>query len=100
MAIRIQFRRSTAAEWTAANPILAQGELALELDTTRFKIGDGINPWSALPYTSNPLPSIANILDVDLSGLNDGGILVYNNSINKWEATNELTKQQMDGGFW
>ncbi len=50
MATRIQFRRSLSGEWTAGNPVLAQGELAIELDTSRFKIGDGIEAWNDLPY--------------------------------------------------
>jgi hypothetical protein len=32
MAVLIQFRRDTAANWTAANPILMGGELAIESD--------------------------------------------------------------------
>jgi len=44
----IQFRRGTAAEWAAANPVLAPGEPGLETDTGRFKVGNGIATWSAL----------------------------------------------------
>lgn len=50
MAQQIQFRRGTAAEWTTYNPILAQGEMGIELDTKQYKIGDGVLTWSALPY--------------------------------------------------
>lgn len=50
MAVQIQFRRGTAAEWTSANPVLAIAELGLETDTDQFKIGDGVATWSALPY--------------------------------------------------
>lgn len=50
MATRIQFRRGTAAEWTLANPVLAQGEMGVELDTLKFKIGDGISNWADLQY--------------------------------------------------
>lgn len=50
MANRIQFRRGTAAEASAANPVLADGELAYETDTLMYKIGDGVNPWNALAY--------------------------------------------------
>jgi len=50
MSVRIQFRRGTAAEWTAANPTLAEGELAIELDTGYFKIGDGTTAWTSLGY--------------------------------------------------
>lgn len=50
MAVRIQFRRGTAAEWTAANPTMAAGELGYETDTTKFKIGDGTTNWTTLTY--------------------------------------------------
>ncbi len=48
--IQLQFRRGTAAEWTSANPTLAAGELGLESDTSRFKVGNGTSTWTALPY--------------------------------------------------
>jgi len=50
MAIQIQIRRGTSAEWTSTNPILAQGELALEIDTGRFKTGNGSDRWNILSY--------------------------------------------------
>lgn len=50
MAIQIQLRRGTAAEWYSVNPVLAQGELLLELDTGRLKIGNGTGRWNDLPY--------------------------------------------------
>lgn len=49
MAI-VQWRRATAAEWTAANPVLRQGEAGYEIGTGKFKIGDGTSTWSSLPY--------------------------------------------------
>jgi len=50
MAVRIQFRRGTASEWTSANPTLAAGELGYETDTAKFKLGDGSTSWSSLDY--------------------------------------------------
>ncbi len=50
MAFKIQLRRGTAAQWTAANPILAAGEVGLETDTTLFKVGNGTTAWTSLPY--------------------------------------------------
>ena len=50
MADKIQIRRDTAANWTSANPVLAQGELALETDTKKIKAGNGTAAWSALAY--------------------------------------------------
>lgn len=46
----IQIRRGTAAQWTAANPILALAEMGLETDTKEFKFGDGSTAWNTLPY--------------------------------------------------
>ena len=48
--IVLQFRRGTASEWSAANTILAQGEMAIETDTYLFKLGDGLTVWNTLPY--------------------------------------------------
>ena len=50
MADIIQIRRDTAANWNGANPILAQGELGLETDTDKIKVGDGTTSWSSLGY--------------------------------------------------
>lgn len=52
MAIQIQFRRGTAAQWTAANPVLAIGEPGYETDTGKFKVGDGSTTWNSLIYGS------------------------------------------------
>jgi len=52
MAVKVQFRRGTAAEWAAANPVLAQGEAGYEYDTGKFKIGNGTLAWSSLSYSS------------------------------------------------
>jgi hypothetical protein len=54
MAVKIQFRRDTSSAWTAANPILAEGELGLETNTGKFKVGTGITPWNSLGYSSGP----------------------------------------------
>lgn len=57
----MQQRRGTAEQWTAANPILAAGEIGFETDTNQFKIGDGVNAWSALSY-------FKNLEDLDVQG--------------------------------
>ena len=59
MANRIQLRRGSAQEWSNVNPTLAIGELGIEIDTGRIKIGDGITAWNSLRY-ERPLESIIN----------------------------------------
>lgn len=48
MATRMQQRRGTAAEWSTANPVLAAGEIGVEIDTKILKVGDGTTSWNNL----------------------------------------------------
>lgn len=47
---RIQLRNDTAAKWAEKNPILSKGEMGIEIDTKKFKFGDGIKNWTQLEY--------------------------------------------------
>ena len=69
MATRMQQRRGTAAQWTAANPILAAGEIGFETDTSRFKMGNGSSTWSALTYFANTA-ELTSLLDGAPDALN------------------------------
>jgi hypothetical protein len=60
MAVQIQLRNDTAANWTSSNPVLAQGEMGIETDTRKFKFGDGTTAWNSLSYG---LVSTPNIID-------------------------------------
>ena len=56
----IKLRRDTAANWTTNDPTLASGEVAIETDTKRVKIGDAASAWTALPYASSP-PAVIEV---------------------------------------
>jgi len=62
MATRMQQRRGTAAQWLAADPVLAAGEMGFETDTNEFRIGDGVNVWSDLSPFKN-LEDLGGSLD-------------------------------------
>lgn len=47
----IQSRRGSSAQWIAANPILADGEIGYDSTTKQIKIGDGTTAWNALAYS-------------------------------------------------
>jgi Major tropism determinant N-terminal domain len=53
MATKIQLRRDTSDNWAGTNPILAQGEPGVELDTKKMKVGDGIQSWNDLDYVAS-----------------------------------------------
>ncbi len=112
MPNRIQLRRGNEADWTSTNPLLAEGEISVELDTGKFKIGNGVDYWNDLAYASGPAgpsgpvgPSGATgtsqlslLTDVDVSQVTTGSILVYQVGINKWVSTTTLSQQIIDAG--
>jgi hypothetical protein len=53
----IKKRRSTAAQWTSVNPVLAAGEAGLETDTGLVKHGDGTTAWNSLAYQKTGVPA-------------------------------------------
>jgi hypothetical protein len=59
MASRIQLRRGSSQDWTTTNPLLSEGEVGFEVDSGKFKIGNGSSLWSSLEYFGG---------EVDLSG--------------------------------
>ena len=48
--ITIKLRRDLYANWESKNPLLGDGEPGFEIDTGRFKIGDGVSRWMSLNY--------------------------------------------------
>lgn len=52
--VTLKLKRGTSSSLAAANPVLAAGEMALEQDTRRIKIGDGSTSYTSLPYTVDP----------------------------------------------
>ena len=49
----IKVRRGTMAQWSAANPVLADGEPGWDSTVGRFKLGDGTTAWATLPYSDD-----------------------------------------------
>lgn len=82
MTFKIRTRRDIAAHWTAVNPILAEGEEALEMDTQQYKVGDGLTPWNDLPYWSSR-PFVKTILGETYQLLvsDENGLLLCTNPL-------------------
>jgi hypothetical protein len=59
--VRIQVRRGSATDWSGVNPILAAGELGVETDTRKIKVGDGSIAWNSLSYIAADAPEIGEI---------------------------------------
>lgn len=112
MAIRIQLRRDTAANWTSSNPVLRAGELGIETDTLKFKIGNGSSTWTQITnYANVTTTGLSNSLsDYILAATkgtpggpaaldSNGDLLIPENSVILWndadyEYTTTLTATQ------
>lgn len=76
MAFRIQLRRDTSDKWALNNPILLNGEIGYETNTTYIKIGDGTTYWNDLAYWTG--------------GVTGAGLIVKNGGITVQSPTNVL----------
>ena len=56
--VSIQFKYKNANDWAGTEVLLA-GEIGLEIDTKKYKLGDGSTQWSELAYYSDPIVSDA-----------------------------------------
>ena len=54
----IQLRRDASGDWDSINPVLAEGEIGIETDTGKFKIGKVVDSvglaWTELDYANPP----------------------------------------------
>ena len=77
---RIQLKRATAAAWAAANTVLYSGEIGLETDTNKFKIGNGSTAFNSLAYFNGNLSgsSLNDLADVTITSAADGDFLRWN----------------------
>jgi len=101
MTYRIKLRRSTASQWTAANPVLFAGEVGVETDTNSFKIGDGTTAWTSLYYFRNANNvSINDFSDVTITSASAGQGLVYNGSAWVNKATTFTFTQASASATW
>ena len=101
MANRIQLRRDGAQQWANVNPILAQGELGIEIDTSRLKIGDGVTAWNSLKY-ERPLETESNTANTlvkrDADGNFEAGAITASLIGNSATATRLANARQIQLG--
>lgn len=109
-----------AAEWTAKNPLLQRGEIGVESDTHKVKVGDGLTYWNSLQYITSDggavdsvnghtgvvvltasdvgaLPdstSLSGLSDVTLTTPSSGQVLSYDGS--KWVNETKYAMQIVD----
>lgn len=52
--VRVQHKRMSASDWASSTLVLLDGELGVESDTGKVKVGNGTDHFSALQYLTGP----------------------------------------------
>lgn len=52
--VRVQHKRMSASDWASSSLVLLDGELGVESDTGKVKVGNGRDRFSALQYLTGP----------------------------------------------
>lgn len=60
---RIQLKHGLAASWTEKNPVLLAGEVGIETDTLKMKVGNGTSDWKTLGYLGADANDILDIIN-------------------------------------
>ena len=83
--IRVQHKRMSARDWASSNLVLFDGELGVESDTGKVKVGNGRDRFSALQYLTGPKGDRGETGPVGPKGAD--GVMRFEN----------LTSQQREG---
>jgi hypothetical protein len=80
--------------------VLLAGEVGVETDTRRLKIGDGESTWTALGYSGGGGASfLSELLDVTATNPVEGSVLTYDEASAKFVADSINTRLTLsDGG--
>jgi len=95
---KIRPRRGTEYEWASYNPVLAEGELAIQFPDSgigtglcKFKVGDGVSPWNNLVYAFDGTAASA----IDGGGINATALIqVRSATASAWANTNPILAER------
>ena len=95
---KIRPRRGTQYEWETYNPILAEGELAIQFPDTgigtglcKFKVGDGVSPWTVLPFAFDGTAAAS----IDGGGVNPTSLIqIRTATANAWANANPILTER------
>ena len=77
---QIQLKRGLSTDWAEKNPVLLAAEIGVEIDTNKFKIGDGTTAWNSLAYQgadlSNYYTKAQTDAEIEAKGIKNGAGLI------------------------
>lgn len=69
LSVKIKQRYDTESNWSANNPVLLAGEMAISSDRNgMYKTGNGTSTWSQLPYNNANAANTATKATQDSAG--------------------------------
>lgn len=96
MTSRMQQRRDTAANWTSNNPTLAAGEIGIESDTKKMKVGDGTTAWTSLTYAATgTVTSITAGTGLSGGTITGSGTIAIDSTVATLTGTQTLTNKTL-----
>lgn len=102
----IQLKRGMAASWKSLNPVLEPGEPGVEIDTGRFKIGNGSDAWTDLKYAGEDGTGVVNAAThFDFPSIGDVNTIYKayeEKKIYQWNSMSlayEVINENASGGF-
>lgn len=74
----VEHRYDTKENWTLANPVLARGELGVEIEYgfAKLKVGDGETHWNGLDYVSGGTSNVA-------AGVPNGSVVAFSGTFDQ-----------------
>lgn len=85
---RLVIRNDLAATWLSIDPVLYRGEIGIEIDTNKIKIGDGSRKWSELPYFVSSDDPVADEILTRVSTL-EGKVVTIEGQLGSIQGTLE-----------
>jgi len=110
MPLQIKIRRDSSGDFETANTVLADGEIALETDTGKMKVGNGSTAYNSLQFVTEDAARVLFVaMQGTVSGYVAGGLTPsttdaidkysFVNSNNATDVGNLAVVTQVGGGF-
>jgi len=98
MAALLRIKRSAVPGRIPEISSLELGEIAVNTYDGKLYIKKTQGAISSIVSIGNP--PVSSLADVDISNLENGSLLIFNQTSTKWVASRDLDEQRLDAGFF
>jgi hypothetical protein len=98
MAAQLRVKRSAVPGRIPDIGSLDLGEIAINTYDGKLYIKKTQNSISTIVDIGSP--PVSSLADVDITNLENGSLLIFNQTSTKWVASRDLDEQRLDAGFF